>query len=181
MKNYNKGLWVVVLSLGVLVTPGLTLSLKDSTNIKGSEEPNNIKEEPNDKKDEPNNKKEEPNKDKKKTIDAICDINPHKLNMKSKGKFITVFIEIVNKYDANDIILEEILLNDFLNCEAKPFNIGDHNDNDIPDLMIKFDRAAVISFLISAEPLQFWEVKITGKLFDGVKFEATSMVELLNF
>ncbi|MFX0002463.1 MAG: hypothetical protein ACFE9C_00970 [Candidatus Hodarchaeota archaeon] len=167
MKNSSKGLWAVFLSLGVLVIPGLTLNLAGPINVKGSEEPDD--------------KKEIPNKDKKITIDAICDINPIKLNMKSKGKFITVYLEIANDYDVYDIILEEILLNDFLNFEMKPFNIGDWDNDDIPDLMIKFDRSAVISFLLTLEPLQFWEVTITGKLFDGVKFKATSVIELLNF
>ncbi|MFX0038839.1 MAG: hypothetical protein ACFFCY_16235 [Promethearchaeota archaeon] len=167
MKNSSKGLWAVFLSLGVLVIPGLTLTLAGSINVKGSEEPDE--------------KKEIPNKDKKKTIEAICDINPNKLNMRSKGKFITVYLEIANDYDVYDIILEEILLNDFLNFESKPFNIGDWDNDNIPDLMIKFDRSAVICFLLTLEPLQFWEVTITGKLFDGVKFKATSVIELLNF
>ncbi|MFW9819334.1 MAG: hypothetical protein ACFFE5_06965 [Candidatus Thorarchaeota archaeon] len=168
MKNSNKGFWAILLSLGVLVIPTVTLTLTDSATIKGS--------------GEPDDKKEDPTKDKKKTIDAICDINPDKLNMKSKGKFITVYIEIVNGYDVYDIILGSILLNDFFNFQMKPISIGDRDNNNIPDLMIKYDRSSVISFLQeSLEPLQFWEVTITGKLIDGVIFKATSVVELIHF
>jgi hypothetical protein len=168
-------LWVVVIGIGVLVIPGLTLYSAGSTDIN-----TNIKDGGS---EEINNKTKVPNKNKVKIIDAICDFNPHKLNMKSKGKFITVYIEIVDvdSYNVNDIILEEIVLNGFLNIEAKPFNIGDQNDNDIPDLMVKFDRSAVINYLLDVEPLQFWEVEITGGLFDGAEFKATSLLELLNF
>ena len=173
MKYNKKGLWAVVIGLGVLVIPGLTLYSAGSTNVN-----TNI----NDSGSEESSKNTKvPKKVPKETIDAICDINPHKLNMKSKGKFITVYNELANGYNVNDIILEEILLNNELNIEAKPFNIGDQNNNDIPDLMVKFDRSAVIN-LLSEEPLQFWEVEITGKLLNGEKnFKATSVIELLNF
>ncbi len=165
MKNLGKGLLVVFFGLGVVFTPGLTLFLAEGPIPKDFEEEEQRKEDP-------------PNKDKKKTILAICDIDSDKLNLNSNGKWITAYIELPRGYDVHDIVLEGILLNDFLSPEIKPFNIGDRDNNNIPDLMIKFDRSAVISNL---EPLQFSEMTITGILFDGIKFEATCVIELLHY
>jgi hypothetical protein len=161
VKRIGKGLWAVLFGLGVIFTPGLTLVLTEGSSPKGSEE-----------------EEQKKDKDKQKNIIAICDINPNKLNLKSKGNWITVYIELPKDYDPHDIIFEEILLNDFLSPEIKPFNIGDRDNNGILDLMIKFDRSLVISNL---EPSQFCEMTITGKLIDGIKFKATSIIELKNF
>jgi hypothetical protein len=164
MKKLGKGFWAVLIGLGFIFTPGLILnSVDDKTDV------SNLKE----------NGEEEKKKDKdKKSIEAICDINPNKLNLKSKGKWITVYLELPENYDVFDIILGEILLNDYLSPEIKPFNIGDYNANGIPDLMIKFDRSSVISNL---EPSEFGEMTIIGKLVDGTKFKGVGVIELINF
>ncbi len=163
MRNLAKGLWVVLIGLGVISTPGLIFFFTD-----GSIQKDFVEEQ----------KKEDPNKSKDKYIIAICDFAPDKLNLKSNGKFITAYIELPNDYSVYDIILEEILLNGFLSPEIKPLNIGDRDNNNIPDLMIKFDRSAVIS---NIEPIKFVEMVITGKLSVGLKFKATCVIELLNF
>ncbi len=162
MKNFRKGLWAVILCLGFVFIPGLTLVLADGSI------PMDINEE--------GTKK---GKDKKETILAICDIHPVKLNLKSKGKWITAYIELPKEYDLHDINLEEIKLNEFLSPEIKPFNIGDRDNNDIPDLMVKFDRSEVIDSLV--EPSQFCEMTIKGKIFDRITFTATCVIELINF
>jgi hypothetical protein len=167
MKNLNKGLWVVVLSLGVLVTPGLFLNLDNSTDTK---EPQDLP-----------SKEKDPSKNKQKVIEVTCDFDPNKLNLKSKGKYVTVYIEITKGYDVYDIIPEEILLNEFLHIETKPITIADYNLNSIPDLMVKFNRSGVINFILEIGPTQLWEVSITGKLYDGKEFGTTTLVELLHF
>ncbi|MFX0000161.1 MAG: hypothetical protein ACFE9Q_00675 [Candidatus Hodarchaeota archaeon] len=167
MRNLNKGLWVVVLSLGVLVTPGLILN---SLSLSDTKDPQDVP-----------SKEKDPSKKKQKVLEVTCDFDPNKLNLKSKGKYVTVYIEITKGYDVYEIIPEEILLNDFLHIESKPITIADNNLNSIPDLMVKFNRSRVINFLLEIEPIQFWEVSITGKLIDGVGFKATTLVELLHF
>ncbi|MFX1452876.1 MAG: hypothetical protein ACFFCM_18710 [Promethearchaeota archaeon] len=167
MRNLNKGLWVVVLSLGVLVAPGLFLN---SVNVSDPKDPQDLP-----------SKEKDPSKNKQKVIEVTCDFDPNKLNLKSKGKYVTVYIEIIKGYDVYDIVPEEILLNDFLHIEPKPITIADNNLNSIPDLMVKFNRSRVINSLLESEPIPFWEVSITGKLIDSVEFEATTLVELIHF
>lgn len=164
MKNIHKGLWVFLLSLGVVFTPGLILVSADGSdyNTGGVERDQNK------------------DKNKNKWITASCDINPDKLNLKSKGKWITAYIELPEEYDVSDIILGEILLNNIMSPEAKPFNIGDRDYNGILDLMIKFDRSEIINLII-LEPSQSWEVEITGKLIDGLKFKAICTIDLIHF
>ncbi|MFW9895023.1 MAG: hypothetical protein ACFFD7_04390 [Candidatus Thorarchaeota archaeon] len=164
MKKIGKGLWIVLLSLGVVFTPGLFFVSADGAN------------------DNTGSVGYEQNKDKNKNkwITASCDINPHKLNLKSKGKWITAYIELPENYDVSDIILGEILLNNLLSPVVKPFAIGDRDNNGILDLMIKFDRSEIIDIIL-LEPSQSWEVEITGKLIDGLKFQAPCTIELLNF
>ncbi|MFX1345095.1 MAG: hypothetical protein ACFFBC_05670 [Promethearchaeota archaeon] len=165
MKKLGKGFWAVLFGLGFIFVPGLILNL-----VENKTDVSNLKD----------NNEEEKKKDKDKiqTIEAICDLNPNKLNLKSKGKWITVYIELPENYDVHDIILGEILLNDYFSPELKPFNIGDNNDNGIPDLMIKFDRSSVISNLESS---QFGEMTISGRLQDGIKFKGVGIIELKNF
>jgi hypothetical protein len=168
MKRLGKGFWAVLLGLGVILTPGLILNLAGDT----SEESylkDNIEEE----------KKKDKDKDKDKNIEAICDINPKTLNLKSKGKWITVYIELAKNYDVNDIILGKISLYG-LSPEIKPFNIGDHNDNGIPDLMIKFDRSEVIFKISELKLSQFAEITISGELLGGITFEGVGTIELKN-
>ena len=160
MKNIGKGFWVVLFGLGVIFTPGLTFILTEGSISNGFED-----------------KEQKKDKDNDKNIVAVCIINPCKLNLKSKGKWITAYIELSKGYDPYDIVLGAILLNGFLSPAIKPYNIEDSDNNGILELMIKFDRSQIISNLESS---QFCEMTITGKLIDGIIFKATSTIELIN-
>jgi hypothetical protein len=162
MRKLGTGLWVVIIGLGVVSTPGLLIFL--------TEEP--IQKDPVEE-----GKSKDKDKDKNKTIIANCDVDPDKFNLKSNGKWITVYIELPKDYHVRDILLEEIKLNG-LSPEIKPVSIGDRDNNEILDLMIKFDRAKVIKS--NLEPLQFFKMGITGELYDGMEFEGTCVIELLN-
>jgi hypothetical protein len=165
MKKLGKGFWGVLFGLGFIFAPGLILILPED-----KAEVSNLKD----------NSEEEKNKDKDKNkiIEANCDINPNKLNLKSKGRWITVYLELPENYDVHDIVLGEILLNNYLSPEVKPFNIGDNNNNGITDLMIKFDRSSVISNL---NPSQCVEMTISGILLDGKKFKGVGTIDLIKF
>jgi hypothetical protein len=160
VKRIRKGLWVVLFGLGVFFTPGLTFVLAEGSI------PNDLEE-------------AEQKKDKKtkKNIIAIFDINPRKLNAKSKGKWITAYIELPKDYDPHDIIIGEIVLNGVLSPEVKPINIADRDNNGVLDLMIKFDRSSVIE---SLEASQFFEMTISGKLINGIKFKGNCILDLKN-
>jgi T5SS/PEP-CTERM-associated repeat protein len=73
-------------------------------------------------------------------------IVPDTLNLKSKGNFVTCYIELPEGYDVSDIDIETIKLNigeTIIEVESSPIEIGDYNSNGVQDLMVKFDRYSV--------------------------------------
>ncbi|UCF07640.1 MAG: exo-alpha-sialidase, partial [Thermoplasmata archaeon] len=63
------------------------------------------------------------------TLKAIIDIDPDTLNIKSKGTWITAYIELPEGHDANDIDISSILLESSIPAENHPVEIDDY-DND---------------------------------------------------
>lgn len=108
---------------------------------------------------------------------AIIDIKPNTLNLKSKGKWITTYITLPEDYNVEDIDVETILLDGTIPAGIHPTEIGDYDEDDIPDLMVKFDRAPVIKYILG---LGFTDgeviLTVTGELLDGTLFEGTDTV-----
>ncbi len=58
-----------------------------------------------------------------------------------------------------------------------PAEIGDHDNDGVPDLMIKFGRAAVQD-IVSVD--DSFSLTLTGSLFDGTPFEATDRIRVIS-
>ena len=101
---------------------------------------------------------------------------PDTLNLKSKGRWVTSYIELPVGYDIDTIDLEGIRLNDQIPITHKPIEIGDYDENGIPDLMVKFDRSAVQSILGVGEKVK---ITITGKLINGKPFEGRDIIRVI--
>lgn len=125
------------------------------------------------------------------TTEAVVDIDPDTLNLKSKGKWITCYIELPEGYDVGDINVSTILLNDTVPAEMHPVGIGDEDGDGIPDLMVKFDRTSVIDYIEDhidwykperTKPL-IYQVTLTiiGMLYDGTPFEGSDTIRTLKF
>ena len=116
---------------------------------------------------------------------TTIDIHPQALNLRSKGKWITAYIELLEGYDVADIDVSTILLNDTIPAELKPIAIGDYDNDTVLDLMVKFDRATVISYILAnvkmTQPLKerFMTITltITGKLDDGTPFKGSDTIK----
>lgn len=95
------------------------------------------------------------------------------------GKWMTVYIESVGHHVYN-INVSTLLINETIPVDsAFPPQIGDYNDNGIPDLTVRFNKAAVMSYVLShVDFRKFKIVKLTvsGKLYDGTPFEASDTV-----
>jgi len=81
-------------------------------------------------------------------ITATVDIAPKSLNLKGKGRWITAHIKLPEGYNVSDIDVSTIMLNDTIPAEPRPVAIGDYDNDSVPDLMVKFDRSAVISCIL---------------------------------
>jgi hypothetical protein len=71
------------------------------------------------------------------------DIDPDTLNLDSKGRWITAYIGISGGFGLKLIDVSTILLNGTIPAEMWPTEIGDHDGDGVPELMVKFNRTAV--------------------------------------
>ncbi|UCD85310.1 MAG: PD40 domain-containing protein [Deltaproteobacteria bacterium] len=110
-------------------------------------------------------------------IEATIDIDPDTLNLKSHGKWITVYVELPEGYDVNDIDISTVLLEDAIPAESHPTEVGDSDGDGIADLMVKFDRTAVEAILRPAGEV---ELVVTGELNDGTEFEGSDIIRVIN-
>lgn len=110
-------------------------------------------------------------------IQAAIDIDPDTLNLNSKGKWITCYIELPEDYDMEDIEVSTIKLNDEVPAESRPTGIGDCDGDGIAELMVKFDRSAVQEILEEGNEV---EITVTGELNDDTKFEGSDAIRVIN-
>lgn len=107
---------------------------------------------------------------------ATIDFQPDTLNLKSEGRFVTVYIELPEGFYVEDIDLSSILLNGTVPALPEPTEIGDYDDDGIPDLMVKFERAAVQGVLTVGEEV---EITITGE-GAGITFEGVVIIRVID-
>lgn len=122
---------------------------------------------------------------------ATVETDPDTLNLGSKGKWITAYIELPEGYDVADINVSTILLNDTIPVDSEaPTAIGDCDGDGIPDLMVKFSRTDVITLMLSSiDPSEFEyqkppffierELTVTGQLDDGTAFEGSDTLRII--
>jgi hypothetical protein len=120
-------------------------------------------------------------------VAAHIRIQPYVLNLKSRGKRITCYIELPEGFNVRDINISSILLNDTIPAKPKPKAIGDYDRDGIPDLMVKFDRAKVISYILAnvnmtkliEERFMTITLTVTGRLKDGTPFQGSDTITIL--
>jgi parallel beta-helix repeat protein len=120
-------------------------------------------------------------------IPATVNIDPDTLNLKSRGEWITAYIELPEGYDVYNINVSSILLNNTIPVAlSAPVTIGDYDTDGIPDLMVKFDRAKVISYILShvnkteliEEEFMTATLTIEGKLKDSRAFQGSTTITI---
>lgn len=112
---------------------------------------------------------------------AQIDVNPDTLNLKSKGKWITCYIELPQGMDVKDIDVSTIKISDIsgnsvdIPAEKRPTRIGDNDGDSVPDLMVKFDRSEVEDQSSPGDAT----ITITGELKDGTVFEGFDIINVI--
>ena len=109
------------------------------------------------------------------TIDATVNIDPDTLNLNSKGKWVTCYVELPEGYEASDIDVETVLLEGLLEVQQ----------SDIQDgvLMVKFDRedlAAYVEVFLGVVPPAEVELVVMGNLTDGTPFEGRDTIGVID-
>jgi hypothetical protein len=110
-------------------------------------------------------------------IEATVDFDMDSFNLGSKGKWIQVYIELPAGHDVADIVISSVIVNRAVMAYEKPSEIGDHDADGIPDLMLKFDRASVASTLQVGQEVQ---VIVSGSLSDATQFEGADNIRVIS-
>jgi len=106
-------------------------------------------------------------------VEAVVEIEPHTLNLQSKGKWITCYIWLPEDCNVADIDPNSVVL------ESEPNDIQADwiwFEEEEEVAMAKFSRSAVQEMLSVGE----LELTISGQLFDGTKFEGTDIIRVIN-
>jgi hypothetical protein len=119
-------------------------------------------------------------------VPASIDIDPNTLNMKSNEQWITCYVELPQGYDVNNINLNTVLLNKAVYAENNPKygfvknpEITDRDKDGLPELMVKFDKAALQAKIQSGDSVT---VPLTGNVIkDGIPipFQGTDIVDVI--
>jgi len=109
-------------------------------------------------------------------IAADLDIEPDTLNLRSKGKWVTAYVELPDRYNISDIDISTIMLNDTVSVDSEaPAGIGDYDEDGILDLMVKFDRQEVVALFSVGEAT----LTITGEV-DHTPFEGSDTIRVID-
>jgi hypothetical protein len=107
---------------------------------------------------------------------AAIDIEPDTLNLESKGKDITCYIELPAGYNVSDINLSSMRLNGEVFAELNPTSIADYDNDGVPDIMVKFDRSAVQKLM---EVGDSEKIVILFELYNGTIFGGTDFIRTI--
>jgi PKD repeat protein len=119
---------------------------------------------------------------------TTIDFDPDTLNLKSKGEWVTAYIEFPEGYDVADINVSSILLNGTISVDPNASTaIGDYDGDGIPDLMVKFDRAEVTAYIIAnvnmtelcEKRFMTTTLTVTGCLNNGTPFQASVTIKIV--
>ena len=109
-------------------------------------------------------------------LEVMFDIKPEKLNLKSRGEWVSARIGVPEEYFVEDIDIESIQLEDTIEVARSEIEDG--------ILKLKFSRKDVIDVIKakSVEPAAYVELTITGILnADNEKLlEASDIIRLTN-
>jgi len=112
-------------------------------------------------------------------VTADIEIEPDVLNPRSRGRWITCYIELPENYNVSEIDFNSVTMSvgeSVIYPESSPTEIGDYDNDNIVDLMLKFDRQAV------SESVSTGSVKMTarGTLIDGSEFAGNNIVNVID-
>jgi hypothetical protein len=111
-------------------------------------------------------------------IEAGFDLKPDTLNIRSKGKYVTGYIEFPMEFDPNDIKLNTVQIYGSVFAEQSKFEIGDYDCDGVQDITVKFDRAELIE-LLPNQNIDEHPVTVTGVLSNRL-FSAFDMIRIIN-
>lgn len=109
------------------------------------------------------------------------DIDPNVFDLKSRGRWVTCYIE-PDVYPPEEIVRATILMSygsRSVPAEPRPWGIGDHDHDGIPDLMVKFSRKAVFKMLAGLILPTYVTLEVSGEFTDGSPCYGTDRIRVI--
>ncbi len=110
-------------------------------------------------------------------VSANIDFDPDTLNLKSKGNYITAYIELEAGREVANINIGSLILNGSVPVELSPSEIGDHDNDGIADLMVKFDRSSLQAGLLPGDQVN---LTLLGSLLTGEPLSAANTIRVID-
>lgn len=116
-------------------------------------------------------------------VAAEVDVRPDTLNAQSEGQPVTGYIELPLPYHVANIDVSTIVLSipgtsGVVPAQPAPVEIGDEDGDGVADLMVKFDRAAVIALAGGREG--DITMMVSGRFGIGAEFQGTDTVRVIH-
>ncbi len=120
-------------------------------------------------------------------VAATIDIALDTLNLRSGGQWITCYIELPEGYNVSDIDVSTVMLEDTIPVylmdvpapHPVPTEIGDYDNDTVPDLMVKFNRTLVAELILSNSLTDdHVPLTITGEVA-GTPFSGEATIEVI--
>lgn len=108
------------------------------------------------------------------TLTATVDIDPDVLNVKSRGDYVTVYIELPEGFEIARLDVGTLKLGG-IPARSSPTATGDHDADGVPDLMVKFDRGAIAGIVTVGDAT----LDLEGSLFDGTRIEGRDTIHVI--
>lgn len=115
--------------------------------------------------------------------EGCVDIDPDTLNLKSKGNWITVYIEPKDGRDPANINISTVIIylpdepDTTVSAAHHPATVGDHDNDSLPDLMVKFKRSDVQVMVSVGENVT---LAVEGYYNDGLLFKCSDTIRVIN-
>lgn len=110
-------------------------------------------------------------------LPVAIEMDPNTLNLNSRGRWVTSFIELPDGYNADDIDIGSIFLNGSVPAEPKPVNVEDYDSDGVHELMVKFNRSDVQSTIEEGDLVQ---MSISGLLINGTLFKGNTTIRVIS-
>ncbi|HEU5310074.1 MAG TPA: choice-of-anchor D domain-containing protein, partial [Candidatus Eisenbacteria bacterium] len=108
---------------------------------------------------------------------AAADVDPNTLNLESGGQYVVGRVELPPPYLPGQIVASTVRWNGTVPVAAgtEP-RVADFNENGVPDLELRFDRAAVESVLTEGDPVP---ITLTGEIHETAYFTARDEIRVI--
>lgn len=108
-------------------------------------------------------------------ITVEVDIKPKKLNLSSKGRWITCEIRFPEGYDINNVDAQSIRLMNEINAESVLF----YNQGRV--VVLKFNRLILEDFLKKHDLSDRIELTVVGNFHDYIRFKGADTIEVIDY